>query len=69
MASYFADHYAVLHVPPTATQREAIREASPAATPHTGRSAQDKTPDRPQDIPVRRIRHEDPPLRATPVLW
>lgn len=117
MASNFADHYAVLHVPRTATQRdilrafrslmrthhpdldnpagapaelqlimqafevlrdpkrrqaydrEAICEANTAAAAHGGRPARDKTPDRPQDIPVRLIRHEDPPLWATPVRW
>jgi curved DNA-binding protein CbpA len=120
MASKFPDHYAVLHVPRTASQRQifrayrslmrthhpdldnpaaapaelqlimqafavlrdpkrrqaydrdAVREAKPAA-PHTGRPARDlsrdKSQNEPQDIPVRLIRREDPPLRATPVRW
>lgn len=54
-----------------AYDRDAVREANPAAAPHdrAGRPAQDKSQNEPQDIPVRLIRHEDPPLRATPVRW
>jgi DnaJ-class molecular chaperone len=138
MARNVPDHYAVLHVPRTATQREisrayrslmrmhhpdlenptavpaelqlimqafevlrdpkrrqaydreSLQEERRAAEPpaRAGPPAQDrsntgqrvneaaggrKVPVRrqgpSQDVPVRHIRHEDPPLRATPVRW
>lgn len=139
MARNVPDHYAVLHVPRTATQREISRayrslmrmhhpdldnptavpaelqlimkafevlrdpkrrqaydresfrdERRPAEPParagpppqarsNTGQRTNDaeaggrKVPGRrqnsSQEVPVRHIRHEDPPLRATPVRW
>ena len=47
-------------------QRDVVRneQAAAAAGPRVGQSK-----DHPREVPVRHIRHEDPPLRATPVRW
>jgi DnaJ-class molecular chaperone len=114
MPGNFPDHYAALHVPRTATQREiahAYRSllrthhpdlANPTAAPAElqlimqafevlrdpkQRLAYDRevlrneqraaaagpmdgqSKDHSREVPVRHIRHGDPPLRATPVRW
>jgi curved DNA-binding protein CbpA len=121
MPGNFPDHYAALHVPRTATQREIARAyrsllrthhpdlANPTAAPAElqlimqafevlrdpkQRLAYDRevlrnerdilrneqraaaagpmdgqSKDHSREVPVRHIRHGDPPLRATPVRW
>ena len=110
MSSTLPDHYAVLHVPRSATQQEIARayrflmrthhpdlgsgEAVPAELQRimqaffvlrdperrraydqeSARSAADahaagRNTGDPRNVPVRLVRHPDPPLRVTPVRW
>jgi curved DNA-binding protein CbpA len=109
MSSTLPDHYAVLHVPRSATQQEIARayrslmrthhpdldsgEAVPAelqrimqafvvlrdperrraydqeTAPAADAQAAGPNSGDPRNVPVRLVRHPDPPLRVTPVRW